>query len=92
MLVGLLTIEIFIPESNSLKSKRYVINSLKDRLRNKFNVSVAEDANNLWQRTTVSVACVSNKKNHLQETMQKIQNSILKETEFEVIHHTLEIF
>ena len=92
MFVGLLTVEIFIPGSSSLKSKRYVVSSLKDRLRNKFNVSVAEDANNLWQRTTVSIACVSNKKNHLQETMQKVKDLILQETDFEVINHLVEIF
>ena len=91
MLVGLLTVEIFISESNSLKSKRYVVNSLKDRLRNKFNVSVAEDANNLWQRTTIAIACVSNRKSHLQETMQKIKDMIFQEAEFEVIDHVLEI-
>ncbi|GBD98548.1 hypothetical protein BMS3Abin07_00568 [bacterium BMS3Abin07] len=92
MLVGLLTIEIFIPDSKSLKSKRFVVQSLKDRLRKKFNVSVAEDANNLWQRTTISVACVSNKKSHLQASMQRIKDMIMRETDFEVINHELEMF
>jgi uncharacterized protein YlxP (DUF503 family) len=91
MLVGLLTVEIFIPEANSLKSKRFVVSSLKDRLRNKFNVSVAEDANNLWQRTIIAVASVSNKKSHLQDTMQKIRDMIMQESGFEVIDHSIEI-
>lgn len=92
MVVGLLSVEIFIPESNSLKSKRFVVKSLKDRLRKKFNVSVAEDANNLWQRTTVSVACVSNKTKHLQDVMQKVKDMIFNEPDFEVINHVLDIF
>ncbi|UCG78134.1 MAG: DUF503 domain-containing protein [Nitrospirota bacterium] len=91
MLVGLLTVEIFIPEANSLKSKRYVVNSLKDRLKNKFNVSVAEEANDLWQRTIIAVACVSNKKGHLQDVMQKVKDFILNEHDLEVIDHNMEI-
>ena len=91
MFVGLLTVEIFIPGSQSLKAKRFVVKSLRDRLRNRFNVSVAEDANNLWQRTTVSIACVSNKKSHLQVTLQKIREMIFNENDIEVTSHYVEI-
>jgi len=91
MLVGLLTVEIFIPESNSLKSKRFVVKSLKDRLRRKFNVSVAEEANNLWQRSVLAVACVSSRRSHLDESMQKIRDMILEERDLEVISHSIEI-
>ena len=42
MIVGVLRIELYIPESGSLKSKRFAIKSIKDRLINRFNVSVAE--------------------------------------------------
>jgi uncharacterized protein YlxP (DUF503 family) len=51
MIVGLLTLELYLFEAQSLKEKRIIIKSLKDRIKNKFNVSVAEvDANDLWQR------------------------------------------
>jgi uncharacterized protein YlxP (DUF503 family) len=51
IIVGLCTVELFIPESQSLKDKRQVLLSLKDRLREKFNLSVAEvDGQDLWQK------------------------------------------
>jgi uncharacterized protein YlxP (DUF503 family) len=92
MIVGLLTVEIFIPDSGSLKSKRFVVKSLKDRLRSKFNVSVAEEGNNLWQRTIIAIASVSNRESHIQETMQKIKDMIFSESDFEVLNHSTEIF
>lgn len=61
MIVGLLTLDLHFPESKSLKDKRWLLRSIKDRIRNKFNVSVAEvGANDLWQRSVVGIACVAN--------------------------------
>jgi len=58
--IGVLTLELRIETSHSLKEKRHVVQSLKDRLRHKFNVSVAEIANqDLWQRATVAAVTVS---------------------------------
>lgn len=91
MVIGLLTVEIFIPDSGSLKSKRFVVKSLKDRLRNRFNVSVAEEQNNLWQRTVIAVAAVSNSEGHVKEVMQKVKDMIFSEHSFEVLNHTTEI-
>ena len=55
MVLGVLTIELFIWESQSLKDKRQVLHSLKDRLRGKFNVSVAEvDGQDLWQKAVLN--------------------------------------
>ena len=59
-MVGTCTVSLHIPGSGSLKSKRLVLKSLKDRIRHKFNVSVAEvDHLDLWQRSTIAVAVVS---------------------------------
>ena len=91
MVIGLLTVEIFIPDSGSLKSKRFVVKSLKDRLRNKFNVSVAEEQNNLWQRTVIAVAAVSSSEGHVKEVMQKVKDMIFSEHNFEVLNHATEI-
>ena len=64
MIVGVLNIELFIPGSNSLKTKRSIIKGIKDRLRSHFNVSVAEiDHADKWQRASLGVSSVSNKKN-----------------------------
>lgn len=59
--VGLLTLELFIPEAGSLKQKRSVLKSMLEGMRARFNVSAAEvEHMDLWQRATVAVACVSN--------------------------------
>lgn len=58
--VAILTAELHFPESGSLKNKRHHLRSAKDNLRNRFGASVAEvDHHDLWQRTTLTVACVS---------------------------------
>jgi len=90
MVVGLLTLEIFIPEAGSLKSKRYVIRSIKDRLK-KFNVSIAEDANNLWQRSTLSIACVTNDTSHLYSTFEKIKNMVIADASIEIIRMDIQL-
>ena len=56
MVVGLLALEIHLPDAHSLKDKRQVVRKLKERLRARFNVAVAElDHQDLWQRATVGV-------------------------------------
>lgn len=61
MRVGICRLELYIPESRSLKDKRQVIKSLVDGLRSRFNVSVAEiDHLDSWGRAGVAMACVSN--------------------------------
>ncbi|NOY63800.1 MAG: DUF503 domain-containing protein [Nitrospirae bacterium] len=90
MVVGLLTLELFIPEAGSLKSKRYVIRSIKDRLK-KFNVSIAEDANNLWQRSTLSIACVTNDTSHLYSTFEKIKNMVIADASIEILRMDIQL-
>jgi uncharacterized protein YlxP (DUF503 family) len=59
IVIALLTLDIHIPHAHSLKDKRMIVRSLKDRLRAKFNVSVSEvDHQDLWQRSQVSVVTV----------------------------------
>lgn len=73
MVVGLLTIELQIPESNSLKEKRQVVRALIQRIRQGYNVSVAEvDHQNSWQLATVAVACVSDEAAMAQQLMEKV--------------------
>jgi len=61
MVVGLLSVELHIGGAHSLKEKRFVLRGLKDRLRGKFNVSIAEvDFQDLWQRAGLAVVAVSN--------------------------------
>ena len=58
--VAILTVELHFPEASSLKGKRQFVRSAKDNLRNRFGAAVAEvDHHDLWQRATLTVACVA---------------------------------
>lgn len=84
--VGLLQIEILIPGSASLKEKRMVLKSLKDRLRKKFNVSVAEiDFQDKWQRASLAVALVAGSEGFVQEVLNKIFSYLDDDPAFEII-------
>jgi len=73
MAVGLLTLELHLTEAQSLKDKRQVLRSLKDRLRQHFNVAVAElDFEDTWQRSVVGVVTLSNEERHVEEVLQKV--------------------
>src|SRR5882762_11221586 len=72
MPVGLLTLELHIADAQSLKDKRQVLRSLKDKLRFKFNVAVAElDHQDVWQRSVVGVVTLSTEEKHVREVLQK---------------------
>ncbi len=93
MFIGLLQIELFIPDSDSLKAKRFVLSSIKDRIKNKFNVSIAEVENNdKWQRATLGVAMVANEKNFVDQALNKVLNFIDDYNQVEIIDHRIEIF
>ena len=73
MPVGLLTLELHIEHAQSLKDKRQVLRSLKDRLRAKFNVAVAElEHHDTWQRSVVGIVTLSNEERHVQESLQQV--------------------
>ncbi len=73
MPVGLLTLELHIPDAQSLKDKRQVLRSLKDKLRGQFNVAVAElEHQDTWQRSVVGVVTISNEEHHVEEMLQKV--------------------
>jgi uncharacterized protein len=86
MVVGILRIELFIPESASLKSKRFAIKSIKDRLRSRFNVSVAEvDNGDKWQRASLGVVAVSNETRHIDSIMSNVMNLVHGDRRVEVL-------
>ena len=92
MFVAVGQIELFIPESGSLKSKRFVLKSLKTKIQNKFNVSVAEVGNNdKWQRATIGVATVSNDRKLAESTVNKIVNFIENDFRVELIDYMIKI-
>jgi uncharacterized protein YlxP (DUF503 family) len=92
MIVGLLTLDLHIPEANSLKSKRLVIKSLIDRVKNKFNVSISEvDAQNLWQRSVIGIAYVANETKIINQVFEKIRTLVLNTHSVEMINSTMEM-
>ena len=92
MLIGVLQVDLHIPESGSLKSKRFIVSSLKSRLRNKFNVSVAEvDGNDKWQRTTLGIAMVSNQQRFLERAKSQILNFIEVQNQIEMLECQFDI-
>jgi uncharacterized protein len=72
--IGVLTLELRLDESHSLKEKRHVIQSLKDRLRAKFNVAVAEiDHQDTWQRSTLAAVTVSSDRTHAANLLRSVE-------------------
>lgn len=92
MIVGLLTLDLHLLEADSLKSKRLLIKSLKDRIRNRYNVSIAEvDAHNLWQRSVIAMACVANEKRLINQIFEDVRKLIQSIPSVELIDSTMEM-
>jgi len=86
MTIGALTLELLIPESHSLKDKRHVIQSLMKKLRNQFNVSVAEvEHQDVWQRSTIAVVSVNSSPAELDRTLDYVVNFVQDDEEIENI-------
>lgn len=84
-------VQLYLPESRSLKDKRQVLKSLKDRLHNRFNLSVAEvDFSELWQRSTVAFAIVSNGIDHADQVISKAIRYIEEEGRVQVLDASVE--
>ena len=89
--IGILTIEIMLSGVSSLKGKRTVLNSLKDKLRAKFNVSIAELGElDVWQRSICGISQISNSQKHLDQSLQKILLFLEKYKEIDLMDHQIE--
>ena len=89
--VAILRVNLHIPDSGSLKTKRQVVKSLKERIRGKFNVSVAEiDGLDKWQVATLAFAAVGNDHKHLEQTMQHVLSFVEGNHQSELCEHHLE--
>lgn len=92
MIVGLCTVELFLPESQSLKDKRQVLLSLKDRLREKFNLSIAEvDGQDLWQKAVLGLACVANEGRYVNQVLDQALNLIRSVPAVEIVESRIEL-
>lgn len=92
MVIGTCSIQLYFSESESLKRKRQFLKRIKDRVRNKFNVSIAEvKDNDLWQRTTLGVSTVANDRRFINEILSKVVQQIEGENGVEVLDYQIEI-
>jgi uncharacterized protein len=72
--VAILTVELHFPEAGSLKAKRHHLRSAKDTLKGRFGASVAEvDHHDLWQRSTLTVACAARSVTDADELAQGVE-------------------
>jgi len=92
MIIALLQIELYIPESHSLKDKRSVLKKTIHRLRTHYNVSVAEtDGHDKWGRATLAVVTVSNLRDRVEETRRQVLRDLESSRDLQVVDSSLEI-
>lgn len=86
MVIGVLSLEFFLPACRSLKDKRRILLSFKDRARGRFNVAVAEvDFQDVWQRALMSVVTLSSDRKVVDQTLQRIRDEAETSLEGEVV-------
>ncbi len=92
MFIGLVHLELYIPEVRSLKHKRSVLLWLKNKLRDKFNASVIEtDYKDKWQRSVVSVAMLREGRSSLDQAIDELVNYVQMVGEVDLIDWEVEV-
>lgn len=92
MFIGVLRVEFMLHGNESLKDKRRVAQSLKQKVRNKFNVAIAEvGSENNMDFLSLSIVSVSNDKNHLESRMTKCLNMVQAACDEELVYDDIEI-
>lgn len=93
MIIGLLTVEIYIPYSHSLKEKRKTLNKIKDRLKKKYNIAFAElEYLNKWQRSRIGLVTLNTQKRMVEKILQKIIREIEDHIEGEILSKEIYYF
>ncbi len=89
--IGVLTLELRIDHAHSLKEKRSVVKGLKERLRQRFNVSVAEiDYQETWQRSVVAAVTVASDHDHASSVLQSVEREAVALLGPDLVGATLE--
>jgi len=92
MVVGTLELQVRLLYSNSLKDKRRIVKSLIARIRNNFNVSIAEVGDySLWKRAKIGIALLSSDTNYSNKVLDKILDFLKKERDFFIIEYRKEV-
>ena len=92
MVVAILRVVLFISNSNSLKTKRMVLHSLKTRLRNKFNIAISEVGDeDKWQKSTLAIASVQKERRNTDRQFSHIINFIENFHQASIVDYEMEI-
>ncbi|MBM3278446.1 MAG: DUF503 domain-containing protein [Candidatus Handelsmanbacteria bacterium] len=84
-------VQLYLSQSRSLKDKRQVVKSLKDRLRSRFNVAVAEvEHQDLWQRGTLGLAVISTEADHAREMLDEAVRFVEQDLRVQVLASQIE--
>ena len=87
------TFELHVLAQRSLKGKRQVLRGIIDRIRHRFNVSVAEIGDHeLWQRAAIGVACIGYEQHHTKQVMERVASTILENPSIEVLRSDIQMF
>jgi uncharacterized protein YlxP (DUF503 family) len=91
--VGVCKVKLRLPDNLSLKGKRQVVKSLTARLKNKFNISVAEvEDNDIWQLATIGICFVSNEQRFTNEVLSKAVEMVVEnQGDYEMLDYEIEI-
>lgn len=91
-MVGICEFHLHIPSVGSLKEKRRIIKGLKDRIRNRFNVSIAElDDLDKWQSAVIGVACISNDRIRIDQVLSSVARLMESTPDLFLIDYSTEI-
>ncbi|RMH04160.1 MAG: DUF503 domain-containing protein [Nitrospirae bacterium] len=92
MVIGVCTVELYLPNGHSLKAKRQVLSSLKIRLSQSFNVSVAEVGDqDLWQKAVLGIACVATETGQANRVLDQVVNAIQSNPLLELLQVKMEL-
>jgi uncharacterized protein len=92
VIIGTCSLKLTIFESDSLKYKRHILKSIIERLKNKFNISIAEiDLNDTWQSAIIGFACVTNNTSHANQIISKVIDFIDMDNRVEISGYNIEI-
>ena len=92
MIIGVLKVSVFIPTSNNLKEKRMVLRSLKNNLRNNFNISISEiDCQDKWQSSTLAVVTIGINKAVVNSLLSNIINCLERNKMIQLSDYEMEL-
>ena len=92
MVIGILQLEIHFFNPQSLKEKRMLLKSLVSRMKNKFNISIAEiDGMDLWQKTALAIAVVGSESRRVNQLLDHVISFVHEEKDLEVTREHMEI-